>query len=327
MLRLSFLFIFLFLSACDDKVPEEKKEPFVKVDSLATAALEAPKKIIEQEVIKEPEPELPMEEALFDEFQDSELSAKAALLRAERKLAYEALFKDPKKLPASPKYQITDKDYGDLPKDLSTLPVDRSRILTTDMRINAVLDDDISSQIPGIAIAIVDRPVFSPNNKRILLPVFTKIVCEYEGIELQGQTRLPMKCTRAIRPDGVSISLSDAIVADQMGRTGLTGEVDNRTFETYAGAFVMSGISALAQSGVNQNTQNYPNWRTNSQTIFSNNIGQVTAEVIKKNIDLRPIIYIKAGTRMQIRPRVDIVLKEPTLIDEKIEVKNEKANT
>jgi len=327
MLRLSFLFIFLFLSACDDKVPEEKKEPFVKVDSLATAALEAPKKIIKQEVIKEPEPELQMEEALFDEFQDSELSAKAALLRAERKLAYEALFKDPKKSPASPKYQITDKDYGDLPKDLSTLPVDRSRILTTDMRINAVLDDDISSQIPGIAIAIVDRPVFSPNNKRILLPVFTKIVCEYEGIELQGQTRLPMKCTRAIRPDGVSISLSDAIVADQMGRTGLTGEVDNRTFETYAGAFVMSGISALAQSGVNQNTQNYPNWRTNSQTIFSNNIGQVTAEVIKKNIDLRPIIYIKAGTRMQIRPRVDIVLKEPILIDEKIEVKNEKANT
>jgi len=327
MLRLSFLFIFLFLSACDDKVPEEKKEPFVKVDSLATAALEAPKKIIKQEVIKEPEPELQMEEALFDEFQDSELSAKAALLRAERKLAYEALFKDPKKSPESPKYQITDKDYGDLPKDLSTLPVDRSRILTTDMRINAVLDDDISSQIPGIAIAIVDRPVFSPNNKRILLPVFTKIVCEYEGIELQGQTRLPMKCTRAIRPDGVSISLSDAIVADQMGRTGLTGEVDNRTFETYAGAFVMSGISALAQSGVNQNTPNYPNWRTNSQTIFSNNIGQVTAEVIKKNIDLRPIIYIKAGTRMQIRPRVDIVLKEPTLIDEKIEVKNEKANT
>ena len=326
MLRLFVIFVFLFLSACNDEEVKGEKVPSVKVDKEATAALEAPKKVIEAVVIKEIEPELPMEQDLFDEFQESELSAKAALLRSERKLAYETLFKGSKDSAASPKYQLMDKDYGDLPKDLSTLPVDRSRTLTTDMRINAVLDDDISSQIPGVVIAIVDRSVFSPNNKNVLLPVFTKIVCEYEGVELQGQTRLPMKCTRAIRPDGVSISLSDAIVADQMGRTGLTGEVDNRTFETYAGAFVMSGISALAQSGVNQNTPNYPNWRTNSQTIFSNNIGQVTAEVIKKNIDLRPIIYIKAGTRMQIRPRVDIVLKEPILIDEKLEGKSEKSH-
>ena len=189
------------------------------------------------------------------------------------------------------------------------------------MRINAVLDDDINSQIPGVAIAIVDKPVFSPNNKYILLPVFTKIVCEYQGIEQHGQTRLPMTCTRAIRPDGVSVTLTDAIVADQMGRTGLTGEVDNRTFETYAGAFIMSGISALAQSGVSQNT---PAWRGNAQTTFSNNIGQVTADVIQKNISLKPVIYIKAGTRLQIRPKVDIVFKEPIPAQSKKEAQHEK---
>mgnify|MGYP003332138616 CR=1 FL=1 len=175
----------------------------------------------------------------------------------------------------------------------------------------------VRNEIRFLAIAIVDKPVFSPNNKYILLPVFTKIVCEYQGIEQHGQTRLPITCNRAIRPDGVSVTLTDAIVADQMGRTGLTGEVDNRTFETYAGAFIMSGISALAQSGVNQNDKDYPNWRSNAQTTFSNNIGQVTAEVIRKNIDLRPVIYIKAGTRIQIRPNSDIVFKEPIPVNHK----------
>lgn len=253
-----------------------------------------------------------IEDSLEHTFYLQELSVKAAAFREQRKSKHIRLYSNLQN-PNDLKYRFADLGYGDLPKDLSTFPVDRSRIITTDMKINAVLDDDINSQIPGIAIAIVDKPLFSPNNKNILLPVFTKIVCEYEGLELQGQTRLPIKCIRAIRPDGVSITLTDAIVADQMGRSGLTGYVDNRTFEIYAGAFIMSGISALAQSGVNQNAPTYPNWRSNSQTVFSNNIGQVTSDVIRKNIDLRPIVYIKAGTRMQIRPRVDIVFKEPIL--------------
>lgn len=317
------LFLMLFLVACEDKPKsaEVHKESPVKVEPAARNALESPALKPTEPPQKNIEPDISVEEDYFEDFQDSELSAKASILRAQRKSTYVTLFQNPKKEETPKKFQIQEKDYGELPRDVSTFPVDRSRILTTDMRINAVLDDDINSQIPGVAIAIVDRSVVSPNNKYVLLPVFTKIICEYEGLELQGQTRLPIKCTRAIRPDGVSISLSDAIVADQLGRTGLTGEIDNRSFEMYSGAFIMAGISALAQSGVHQEQ---PYWRRNSQTILANNIGQVTAEVIRKNIDLRPVIYIKAGTRMQIRPRVDIVLKEPIPTEDNPGVKDEK---
>jgi type IV secretion system protein VirB10 len=328
------LFISLILlSACSDD-SAKKEEPIKKQESaIHESLMEVPRK-------KEPEPpkqepveiEVPVEneEVIEKRFNDSSLSDKAAHLRAERKASYVSLFGQHQAKKEPVKYQLEDKNYDPFPKDVSTLPVDRSRTLTTDMRINAVLDDDVNSQIPGVAIAIVDKPVFSPNNKFILLPVFTKIVCEYSPVEMQGQTRLAMTCNRAITPNGVSVTLTNAIVADQMGRTGLTGDVDNRTFETYAGAFLMSSISALAQSGVNQNSLNYPNWRSNAQTTFSNNIGQVTASVIQKNIDLRPIIYIKAGTRIQIRPRSDIVFKEPIPIEPKEtqkEVLNEKIDS
>lgn len=322
MKRITLILLILLLTGCEDK--PETKEP-VKREPISMPNefryQEKPKvveqpKIVEAEVLAEEE-----WQQAESKNRNIELSKKSAQLREERKAASVALFENHKKSEEPVKYQLTDKDYSPLPQDLSTLPIDRSRTITTDMRINAVLDDDINSQIPGVAIAIVDKPVLSPNNKYILLPVFTKIICEYKGIEQHGQTRLPMTCTRAIRPDGVSVTLTDAIVADQMGRTGLTGEVDNRTFETYAGAFIMSGISALAQSGVKPNA---PAWRGNAQTTFSNNIGQVTADVIQKNISLKPVIYIKAGTRLQIRPKVDIVFKEPIPIQPKKEASHEK---
>jgi type IV secretion system protein VirB10 len=319
---LPLLSLLLLLTGCEDK--EEAKEPVKRepVSFPAEIGYQEKPKVVEQPKIVEVEVSAEEDNQQAEKKnQNIELSNRSAQLRAERKAAYIALFEKNKKTDEPIKYQLMDEDYSPLPQDLSTLPVDRSRTLTTDMRINAVLDDDINSQIPGVVIAIVDKPVFSPNNKYILLPVFTKIVCEYTGIEQHGQTRLPITCNRAIRPDGVSVTLTDAIVADQMGRTGLTGEVDNRTFETYAGAFIMSGISALAQSGVNPNA---PAWRGNAQTTFSNNIGQVTADVIQKNISLKPVIYIKAGTRLQIRPRVDIVFKEPIPIQPKKEVSHEK---
>lgn len=319
-MQLILICLVLILSACNDEIETtpKAKEPAIKIDSRAHEALNYTKS---ETTVEQPTPEeinfIVEEDSLEHTFHTQELSIKAAALRKQRKSTYIGLYAKPSK-PNDLKYRYRDQDYGDLPKDISTFPVDRSRIITTDMKINAVLDDDINSQIPGIAIAIVDKPLFSPNNKNILLPVFTKIICEYQGLELQGQTRLPITCIRAIRPDGVSITLTDAVVADQMGRSGLTGDIDNRTFEIYAGAFIMSGISALAQSGVNQNATNYPNWRSNAQTVFSNNIGQVTADVIRKNIDLRPIVYIKAGTRMQIRPKVDVVFKEPILEEQNV---------
>jgi type IV secretory pathway VirB10-like protein len=325
------LILLILLSGCSEDSANKEEPVKNRVMVVDDSLKEVPRK-----KEKEPEPEKPVEIEvdMDEELESSEherqsrqnnLSIRALELRAERKASYVSSFQKHTKMEPT-KYILEDKNYDPFPKDVSTLPVDRSRTLTTDMRINAVLDDDINSQIPGVAIAIVDKPVFSPNNKFILLPVFTKIVCQYAPIEKHGQTRLPITCNRAITPNGVSITLTNAIVADQMGRTGLTGDVDNKTFEAYAGAFLMSGISALAQSGVNQNAKDYPNWRSNTQTTFSNNIGQVTAEVIRKNIDLRPVIYIKAGTRIQIRPNSDIVFKEPIPVNHK-EVPHEEVDS
>jgi len=315
MYKLVALLLVLFIAGCEDdeRAEERLKNRSKQVQELAKDLYvlppePKPAEPIPLPVVKEPPVMTPVE---FPGPEPLMREERARFLRGKR---FDAARRK-RIIPAlkeSATYRIEDPDYRQwerpLPEDKSTYPVDRSRILTADMRIGAVLEDNLNSQIGGRVIAIVDRDVLSPNGRYVLIPAYTKIVCGYEGLDQAGETRLSVSCSRAIRPDGASILLSSAISSDQMGRTGLIGDVDNRTFERYGGAFIVSAISALAQAGVNQQQNQGVQ---NATTTLSNNLGQVTAEVIKQNIDLRPIITIAAGSRIQIIPQTDIVLRKP----------------
>jgi len=301
--------LLLFLSGCDEEESLKEIKPAVVRDApVKEVTISAPVVLPPPP----PEPEIVIEMPAFSEGL-KEIEAKQ--LRGLREAKFRGFFKK-KKLSNKP-FKFEDEDYkvwdSSFPEDKSTFPVDRSRILTEDTIINAVLERELNSQIPGKLVAIVDKDILSPNGKYILMPAYTKIICHYEVLSQTGDTRLPIQCTRAIRPDGVSLLLTNAVASDQMGRAGLIGEVDNRTFERYGSAFIMSAISALAQSGVNPEKQS---WVTNSSTILSNNLGQVTTEVIKQNIDLRPIISIKAGSKIMIVLQADIVLRKPIEVNE-----------
>ena len=215
-----------------------------------------------------------------------------------------------------PKYHIQDEDYQQgetrFDQDLSTLPVDRTRILTADMRIPAIIEDSINTQNPGRVIVVIDRDVLSPNGKKILLPAYSKIICSYEGLKEAHSSRLSMQCRRIIRPDGASIALTNASSSDQTGRSGIPGDLDNRTFEKYGAAFGISIISALAQASASLNNNEAFGNATNQ---LSNNLGQVTQQVLQANLDIRPILTIPQGTRIQIIPLNDIVFKKPIKIE------------
>lgn len=209
-----------------------------------------------------------------------------------------------------------DKDYASqgLSQDVSTYPVDRSRMITAEMRISAVLEDSINSQIPGRAIAVIDRDTLSADGKNILLPAYSKIICHYESLTKQGQTRLGLKCHRILCPDGVSLLLTDAQSADQMGRTGLVGEMDYRLWQRYGGAFLISGISALSQAGSGMTRSRAVD---QGMTNLSQNLAQITAQFLEEAVDIKPVITIAAGSRIQIIPETDMVLKKPVTIKRK----------
>jgi len=220
------------------------------------------------------------------------------------------------------KYEFEDKNYSDLGENISTFPVKRNRILTSDMRITAILEDAVNSQIPGRIIAIVDRDILSPTMDYVLIPAYTKFICMYEGLHNTEQTRLPVKCIRAIRPDGVSIILTNAISADMTGKMGLVGKVNSKSGKRYATALMLSAISAVSRA-------TYPRKNNKKLHIMShdlyNRFGEMSSKILVDKLDLKPTISIPAGTRIQIIPTTDIYFKEVIeVIEQNKEVSSEK---
>jgi type IV secretion system protein VirB10 len=213
-------------------------------------------------------------------------------------------------------WRLKDPDYQQrdprLPEDRSTLPVDRFRVVTADRYIGAVLENSVNSQIPGRLIAIVERHIYGADGRLPLLPKGTRIICDYKNLAKVGESRLPVICSRALRPDGASIQLTDAQGADQMARTGLIGDVDLRIWERYGSAFVVAAISSLASLGSQASQTN----QTVSQggNALSQNLGQVTAKVLEQSVDLAPIVTVPAASRIQIIPRTDIWIREPEAV-------------
>ncbi len=213
----------------------------------------------------------------------------------------------------APAWRLQDKDYGRdrLERDESTLPVVRHRVITADRYITAILENAINSQIPGRFIALVERNIYGADGRLALLPKGSRIICTYESLAKVGDTRLRSTCSRALRPDGASIALSNAQADDQVARTGLIGEVDNRLWERYGGAFIISAVSALASLGsvASDNRQ-----LQGGALALSQNLGQATAQLLEQTVDLAPVVTVAAGSRIQIIPTADIWLREPERI-------------
>lgn len=261
-----------------------------------------------------PDPVLPP--VVFPDSAPIERAAKAARLLEERRRAGAIIMGLPDLEPIfpvpPPEWRLKDDDYtrDNLPEDRSTLPVDRFRVITADRYIGAVLENAVNSQVPGRVIAVVERHVFGADGRVPLLPKGTRIVCGYESLAKVGDTRLPIMCSRAIRPDGASIQLTDAQGADQMARTGFIGVVDNRIWERYGTAMIVSVLSAASSLGAGVTTNETAARGGNA---LSQNLGQVTAKVLEQSVDLAPVVEIPAGSKIQIIPRVDIWLRKPEI--------------
>ena len=111
--------------------------------------------------------------------------------------------------------------------------------------IPGILETAIVSDLPGQARAIVSQDVHSFDGRRILIPTGTRLIGEYQSEIIRGQKRIFVIWTRLIRDDGVTVRLN-SIGADGLGRSGLTGRVDNKYRERFGSAILLSIVGAGA---------------------------------------------------------------------------------
>ena len=91
-------------------------------------------------------------------------------------------------------------------------------------------------------------------------------------------------------------------------------------FEKYGTAFLLTAITAGVRIGSATITSNSKSSTTNSNSTtsqvvdegskeLSEKIGEITASVLESTVNLKPIIRLSQGTRLQIRPQKDWYIK------------------
>lgn len=206
------------------------------------------------------------------------------------------------------------------PRRTSTRPVNNERIITADRYVTGILETGINSQVggddTGTVVVQTARDVFGYHGRKVLLPKGSRMICNYEAPEDMGSTRLPITCERVlIAGHRAEIRELDSLLTDQQGRAGITGEVDNRFGERYGTAFLLTGIATgvrfantLTQSGDDASLSAQSTEEASAE--LSNRLGEITANVLEQTLDLKPIITVPQGTRINIRPATDWYIAE-----------------
>lgn len=188
--------------------------------------------------------------------------------------------------------------------------------------IDAVLETAINSTIGGQVRAVVTRDVYAETGKNIMIPKGTRLYGEYGNANSKSADRIIITWTRIMRPDNISATIN-SFAADQFGRSGIQGQVDNKYFSNITTSILLSTIPLVTTIVTNAITNSRQNNVTTTgaggTTIiqdpvniatqaFTQQIGQATSDIIKNIGDMKPTIILEQGTRVKVLVNQDIKL-------------------
>jgi type IV secretion system protein VirB10 len=121
-------------------------------------------------------------------------------------------------------------------------------VITEGTLIPCVLQTAIDSTLPGLVDCVVPIDIRGSTGGVVLLDRGTKIVGQLQSGPMQGENRVFVDWTRAETPDHVIVTL-DSPGADELGRSGLPGAVDNHFLQRFGGALMLTFVQGALEAG------------------------------------------------------------------------------
>ena len=164
--------------------------------------------------------------------------------------------------------------------------------------IDCTLETAIDSSLPGMTTCILAADTFGVDGKVVLLERGTKLIGETRGQVQQGSARVFVLWTEARTPTGVVVPL-DSPGADELGRSGLPGEVNRHFWERFGAAMLISIVDGAVQTVATRNS--------GSSVIVDPSASQgVMTEVLKGTVNIAPTVTKKNGDRIQVLVARDV---------------------
>lgn len=183
--------------------------------------------------------------------------------------------------------------------------------------IPGVMVSGITSELPGQIIGQVSQNVYdTPTGKHLLIPQGTKLIGVYSSDVSFGQNSVLVAWQRLVFPDGKALDIGSMPGADSAGYSGYRDQVDHHYARIYGSALLMSGIVAGITYSQNINQPNqYGFAQPTAGSVLSQALGQqlgeVTSQLVSKNLNISPTINIRPGYRFNIIVVKDLTFNRP----------------
>lgn len=182
----------------------------------------------------------------------------------------------------------------------SATPAEQAKLLPTQRLLLAkgsfldcTLETAIDSTLPGMTTCITATDTFSTDGSVVLLERGTKLVGETRGQVRQGSTRVFVLWTEARTPTGVVVPLASP-GTDELGRSGLQGEVNRHFWERFGAAILVSVIDGAVQAAAQGSGDG-------GTVIYSpSTSSDVLTEVLRSTINIPPTVTKQNGDRIAV---------------------------
>jgi type IV secretion system protein VirB10 len=157
--------------------------------------------------------------------------------------------------------------------------------------VDCTLETAIDSSLPGMTTCIVATDTFGADGSVVLLERGTKLVGETRGQVHAGSVRVFVLWTEARTPTGVIVPLASQ-GTDELGRSGLPGDVNRHFFERFGAAILISVIDGTVQAAAQRSV--------NTVIVNPSTSGDVVTEVLKDTVAIPPTVTKPQGERIQV---------------------------
>ncbi len=160
--------------------------------------------------------------------------------------------------------------------------------------IDCTLETAIDSTLPGMTTCVMATDAFGVDGNVVLLERGTKLIGETRGQVQQGSARVFVLWTEARTPAGVVVPLASP-GADELGRSGLPGEVNRHFWERFGAALLISIVDGAVDTAAQSS-------RSGSGTVIVDPSASqgVMTEVLKGTVNIPPTVVKRNGDRIQV---------------------------
>ena len=158
--------------------------------------------------------------------------------------------------------------------------------------LDCTLETAIDSTLPGMVTCITATDSFGVDGTTVLIERGSKLVGETQGEVRQGAARVFVLWEQVRTPTGVVVSLASP-GTDEIGRSGLPGEVNRHFFERFGAAMLISVVEGAVQAAAQP---------SNGGTVIydPSASANIMTEVLRSTVNIPPTVTKHNGDRIQV---------------------------